>query len=105
MEIKDFENLAALARIAVTEDEKTAVLGKMNSVLDYIAVLNKAVADAQVDTDQFTLSPLVDSQSINVMREDIVTTEGGAYQEALVNAAPRHEKNYVKVKKILGGSQ
>ena len=104
MEIKDVENLVALARIAADDTEKAELLKKMNAILEYVSTINQAVsgADMQGGAEAVAYSS-VSSQSVNVMREDVVTTEGGYYQSTLINAAPRHENNFVKVKKILGG--
>lgn len=104
MEIKDVENLIALARIAADDTEKAELLKKMNAILEYVSTINQAVSSVDMQgTNQVVGYSSVSSQSVNVMREDTVTTEGGHYQSTLVNAAPRHENNFVKVKKILGG--
>lgn len=104
MEIKDVENLIALARIAADDTEKAELLKKMNAILEYVSTINQAVSSTDMQgANQVVEYSTVSSQSVNVMREDTVTTEGGYYQSTLVNAAPRHENNFVKVKKILGG--
>jgi len=37
----------------------------------------------------------------NVMREDVPSQNAGVYTRALVDAAPSHEGDFIKVKKIL----
>ncbi len=114
MEIKDVEKLAALARISLSDAEKPKLLAEMNNILAYVEQINSAVSSTSnsgpantstqaISNDSANTS--VNSQPTNVMRDDVVTTEGGSYTEALVNAAPSHLDGYIKVKKILGGSQ
>ncbi len=90
----DVRKLADLARIAVTDEEVAQLQCEIGSILGYVSELNEVSLEA---VDPATLTyPLV-----NVMREDEVTNEGGAHTEALLDAAPRRDRAYLQVKKIL----
>jgi aspartyl-tRNA(Asn)/glutamyl-tRNA(Gln) amidotransferase subunit C len=45
MDIKDVENLANLARIELSEDEKREILSDMKGILEYVKVVEKVEAD------------------------------------------------------------
>ena len=68
--------------------------GEFDSILEYVATIQKVSASATERT------PSIVAQR-NVMREDANPHETGLYTEALVGAAPRREGEYIKVKKIL----
>lgn len=92
--------LANLSRLKLSEDEITRMQKDMGNILAYVDKLKEAKG---VDH-----GPVM-SVNKNVLREDINPLEGGLYTEKLINLAPKHEKNkdglFLKVKKILGGSQ
>ena len=83
--------LSQLARIDLTEPEANALVGEISDILDYV----KTVQDIATDGD----SPPPEHR--NILREDVVTNQPGAYTEALLEAAPVRHKQFVKVKKIL----
>jgi len=92
--LKEIENLAALARISLTEDEKERMRGEFDAILGYVAsIRNVSAASAK------NIRSIV--ATVNVMREDGTPHESGIYTDVLIGAAPRREGNYVKVKKIL----
>mgnify|MGYP001579779918 CR=1 FL=1 len=89
---EEIQKLADLARISLTEDEKESLRKDIDGMLDYVGQIKKAkVEDKKV----------WESANWNVMREDVPTRTPGEYSEALVNAAPKRERGYIKVKKIL----
>jgi aspartyl-tRNA(Asn)/glutamyl-tRNA(Gln) amidotransferase subunit C len=88
---QDVEKLASLSRQALTEEEKAKFLGEIDAILGFVAKVNEAAEAA----------PAPSFANVNVLREDAVTHENGAYTEALLDAAPAREGGYVKVKKIL----
>ena len=92
--------LAALSRLKLSDEEVANMQHDMNAILAYVDKLKSAPAGG---------SEPVMSVNKNVMREDANPHEGGIYTDALINLAPKHEKNadgqFVKVKKIIGGSQ
>lgn len=95
MKIEDIHHLAKLSRIRVAEDEAHALTGEFDEILGYVAQINDAV-DTLPDTRKVP-------QHANVLRTDAVSNTSGEYTEALLQSAPYRHKNYVLVKKILGG--
>jgi len=90
---KDIDNLAELSRLELSVEEKSGFEKDLNSILDYVSEIQK------IGTIESELK--IDDQTTNIMRDDIVTTETGSYTRSLVDAAPEHTKDMVKVKKIL----
>ncbi len=92
--LRDIDNLAELARLELSAEEKAGFEKDLNSILTYVGEVQNITAELG-DSDQPDLTR-------NTMRDDIVTIETGAYTRSLVDAAPTHDKDYIKVKKILG---
>lgn len=96
---EDIDKLAALARIAVPEDQKEKVRKDIESILDYISDIKEA--HSKKKGEALPLEFNYDSGVTNVFREDTNPHEPGIYTEKLLKSAPETEGNYVKVKKIL----
>lgn len=64
--LTDLEHIAKLARISLTETEKNTFLPQVESVLEYLDVLDR------VDTTGIEATYRVNEQS-NVLREDVVS--------------------------------
>ena len=92
VDIKDVENLANLARIELSEDEKNSLLSDMEDILGYVSQI-ESIPTKEV-SEEFPVR--------NVMRDDVVTHIKGQYTEDLLSNAPAREGNWLKVKKILG---
>jgi len=91
---KDIDNLADLARIDLTEEEKTKLQKDMESILGYVSELQEAPSVTENhQPDQYYLK--------NVMREDDVPNESGADSEKILEEAPKRRDNLFVVKKIL----
>lgn len=90
----EVRKLADLARIAVTDEEVARLQGEIGSILGYVSELNDVSIDAVDPTTQSY--PLM-----NVLREDTVTNKGGEYTDDLLDLAPRRDRAYLQVKKIL----
>ncbi len=92
--------LANLSRLKLSEEEIARMQGEMTNILAYVDKLKSAPG--------ISGGPVM-STNKNVLREDANPHEGGIFTERLVGLAPKKEKTsegwYVKVKKILGGSQ
>lgn len=90
----DVNNLANLARIDLTEEEKDKLQKDMGSILDYIAELQKApnVTESH-QTENYYLK--------NVMRSDDNPNEPGVNTEKILEEAPKRRDNLFVVKKIL----
>lgn len=92
---QDVKKLATLSRLALSDSEAEKLTGEISSILNYI------------DTIQKVDLPAVPQGSVyleieNVMRDDVPSHESGECTDLLLGQAPRSEKGYVKVKKILG---
>ncbi len=91
---EDIKHLADLARMEISESEISALAGEMDSILGYVGQIKDVVGETQS-----IVPPLH-----NVMRDDVVTNAPRQYTEAILQNAPAREKNYLKVKKIIGNS-
>ncbi len=96
MEIKDVENLAELAKIDLTADEKKQILKDMGGILEYVKTI-ESVKTGDVD-------PKYDTY--NVWREDLPAS-GGLIEPrefskySIIKQFPDSQDNFLKVKKIL----
>jgi aspartyl-tRNA(Asn)/glutamyl-tRNA(Gln) amidotransferase subunit C len=90
MDIKDVENLANLARIELSEEEKKDLLHDMDSILGYVKQIEEMkVKDAEPEY-----------QICNVWREDEI--EGREFsKELIMGQFPDAQDGFLKVKKIL----
>jgi aspartyl-tRNA(Asn)/glutamyl-tRNA(Gln) amidotransferase subunit C len=90
MEIKDVENLAELARIELSEDEKRAILKDMEGILDYVKQVESVnFEDKKTSYDLY-----------NVWREDKEETR--EFSEKLIkDQFPASQDGFVKVKKVM----
>ena len=92
MEIKDIEKLAELARIEMSQEEKTKILNDMDSILEFV----NQIQEAKVDITEREAGEVR-----NIMREDENPHESGIYTESILGEAPKVRDNYIEVKKIL----
>lgn len=90
MNIKDVENLVELARLELTEEEKTQLLKDMEGILTYV----KQVESVEVeDTDSHY-------DTFNVWREDKVE-DREFNKNSIIKQFPDSQDNFLKVKKII----
>jgi aspartyl-tRNA(Asn)/glutamyl-tRNA(Gln) amidotransferase subunit C len=92
MELKDIEKLAELARIEMSQEEKTKILGEMDSILGFIGQIQEAKVD---------ITEREAGEVRNIMREDGEPHETGKYTEDILREVPKVRNRYVEVKKIL----
>ncbi len=92
LNLDDINNLARLARIELSEEEKVKLQKDMESILGYVGQITSVKLDTTAEAKKMSL--------INVMREDIVTTVTGEYTEAILANAPKREGDYFSVKPI-----
>ena len=90
MNIKDVENLAELARIELSEEEKKSLLTDMEGILGYIKQIES------VEVGNTTEEPKV----YNIWRED-ETDKREFSQELITGQFPDAQDGFLKVKKIL----
>lgn len=96
--IEGIEKLAALSRIALTHEQKEKMRSEFDSILEYVATIQKVSATSGGSARSIIAA-------INVMREDAPPAggphESGVFTEMLLSAAPQREGDYLRVKKIL----
>jgi aspartyl-tRNA(Asn)/glutamyl-tRNA(Gln) amidotransferase subunit C len=90
MDIKDVENLANLARLELSEDEKKEMLSDMDSILGYVKQIESVSADDV--KEEYVLK--------NVWRED-QKTERDFSKDLIEGQFPDKQDGFLKVKKIL----
>ena len=90
MEIKDVENLAELAKIELTNDEKQRLLSDMEGILGYVKQIQ--------EVDVVDIEP--EYLNRNVWRED-VPEESLFSWDLIIKQFPDSKDGFVKVKKIL----
>lgn len=95
--LTEIENLAALARIELGDEEKKKLQKDVGAILEYVSQIKEVSASVRGTPRVSPVAP------VTVMREDRSPHESGAHTEKLLAAAPEREGNYVKVKKILSG--
>lgn len=91
----DVKKLANLARLDLTDAEVEKMRGEIESILSYVATIQKVPMPEGV-----AASPHLDVQ--NVMREDSEPHASGMHTKDIVEQFPDREGDYLKVKKILG---
>jgi aspartyl-tRNA(Asn)/glutamyl-tRNA(Gln) amidotransferase subunit C len=91
---EDIKHLADLARMEISESELQKLTGEIDSILGYVGQIMNTEGGMKREVPALR----------NVMREDVPQNKSGEYTEAILQNAPAREKNYLKVKKILGNS-
>ncbi len=90
---EQIENLAKLARVGLTEEEKVALSSDMNAILEYVKQLN------EVDTSKLEPTSQVTGLK-NITRKDEIKKSELSREELLKNA-PDTEDGFIKVKAVL----
>jgi len=91
MNISDVEKLAALSRVAVSDEEKKGFLKDFENILGYVGEIKKVSAEEpKKETGELK----------NVMRADEIKPVPLSSREELLSAAPERDGDYVKVKQI-----
>lgn len=90
--LKEVENVAALARLSFTDEEKERLMAVMNSILDYFDKLS--------ELDTSAVEPLTHILPIqNVMRDDTVK-ESFDQKTALANA-PKSARGHFLIPRVI----
>ncbi|MFA6338847.1 MAG: Asp-tRNA(Asn)/Glu-tRNA(Gln) amidotransferase subunit GatC [Candidatus Paceibacterota bacterium] len=88
----EIKKLANLARIKLSEEEVNNLRNEMDSIVGYVEQIQKV--SAEVGEREVP-------ENHNVMREDVDPHKSGINTEVLVEAFPKKDGNFNKVKKIL----
>jgi len=91
--LEDINKIAKLARIEMSEDEKAKMQKDLGEILGYMDELNSAPID-DLPEETYKLK--------NVFRPDVDPYQSAQFTEDILAEAPRQEKGYFKVKKVLG---
>jgi len=85
------KKLADLSRIKLEEEELPGIARDIESILSYVEQIKEV-------TDKTEVAP---GLVRNVMREDALPHEGGAYTEKLLHEAPSSKNGFIRVRKII----
>lgn len=91
----DIANLAALSRLALTEEELDQYANELSAVFGYIETLRSVPTDGVPETCQVTGLE-------NVTREDIAISCDKATGDKLIEAFPESAGRMLKVKAVFG---
>lgn len=91
--LDDVKYVAALSKIAVTDDEAQKLQRELDAILGYVKQLDSVNTEGYGPTYQVTALK-------NVMREDELIDYGVSQAELLKNA-PAQQDNHIKVPKVL----
>ncbi len=87
----DIQALAKLARLELSGDEATKLLGEVSNILGFVDVIQKLDAPKEMKGDGLR----------NVSRADENPTEGGLFTEKLLSAAPERDAEHILVKQVI----
>ncbi len=94
----DITNLANLSRISLTESETTKFTKDLQAIVGMIDVVNSTeISDELLKQEGFAPT--------NKTREDVSRETDYTSAQDIVSAAPNHQDNAVKVKKILADNE
>ncbi len=97
MKQEDIAHLATLSRLELTKEELQNFETELSSIMSYVG----AISDMAADTVDMT--PVLGARH-NILRPDVVTNHADEYTADLLAEMPHSEGRYMKVKKILGGT-
>ena len=92
----NIQALADLARLEVNEEDMKRLEEQIPAILSFVARIQEVAATAEPD---------MDPAHKNIMREDAIAHEAGAFTDTLLSAAPRREGDYVKVPQVIKGGK
>jgi len=93
MEEADFNKLCRLSRLSVTDQEKPSFLTSLDSILEYVALLNN------IDTEGVLPCFTIHETLHSVLREDV--PEPPLSREAALANAPAHTGGMFRVPPVL----
>jgi len=92
MNIQDIKHLAHLSRLHISEKKMEQYAKQFDEIVAYVDKVKEVTSDSD--------SKIIESNEVkNVLREDEVFSYENP--ETIINEAPSHQDNFVKVKKIL----
>lgn len=94
---KEVKHIATLARIKLTEREEEHFKKDLSSILGYVETLNKVPTDNVEPLYQVT--GIANATRVDQDRSSFVMNE--ALKHTLIEQAPEHDGDYIKVKAVL----
>ncbi len=94
LSVQEVEHIADLARIELSEEEKSKYAGDLSAVLNYIDQLS------EVDTSNVSGIPHA-ATIVNSVREDAAEDCDAETKKKIIESAPLKENGYIKVKAVL----
>jgi len=95
MDIDVIKKLAIMARVDMDEKEMKEIGDSFGPILAYVGQIQ------EVSNTGDSLYEEVSDESINVLRDDIVTNKASEYTDKILKQAPDTENGFLKVKQIL----
>ena len=96
--VEEIEQIATLARLDLSENEKNTYAEQLSVVFDYIQILNEVNTDGVEETCQVT--GLED-----VVREDKAVDSSEELKKKLINSFPEKMGKLLKVKAVFNDSE
>lgn len=93
IDINAVEQIAILAKIELSNKEKTMYADQLSVIVDYIEVLNEIDTGDTVETSQIT-------GLWNITRADTPKSPKDEIKKALINSFPDKNQNLLKVKAV-----
>ena len=88
------ENVARLARLELSDTEKTKIHRELSAILDYVALLN--------EVDVGNVKPFYENTALfNITRADQAVPRDEKATQKIIEQFPRKDNDYLKVKTIL----
>ncbi len=92
MNTNDIKHLATLSRLHLEDAEIQEYTEQFDEIVAYVDKIKEITSESD--------SQIIESNEVkNVLREDVVSSYENP--ENIINEAPSHQDNFVKVKKIL----
>lgn len=90
---EEVENIAKLARLSLTEEERNKFAGQMSSILEYVSSLS------QVDTED--VEPMHHVADVtNVFGKDEVIGSDESTKDSIISQFPEKSGEHLKVKAV-----
>lgn len=88
----EVKKLSVLARIPMSENDIETMTSELSSILDYVGQVEAVSIKEEVKPVYYTK---------NVLRQDTDENDSREYTEDILKQAPKTEKDYLVVQKIL----
>jgi len=90
---EDILHLGTLSRIKLNDEEVERLQNEVGEIIGYVSTINEIVAETDLTKKVGAVH--------NVFREDVVNEQKETTPEELIEAFPKKEGRFLKVKKIL----